>query len=126
MPPSTDPSDYARALIEETNRARAARNLPRLADSGCLAREALARAAALVGSELRHADLEPVIEACSPAGGTAAENLSRSSRPPVEIVTAWLDSPGHANNLLSPQLTAIGVGCVADGEEILCSELLAG
>lgn len=83
-----------------------------------------------MGVDLEHADLKPVISACSPPSGLAAENLSRAAAAPEAVVAAWLDSPGHANNLLSPQLTQLGVACVpteVEGKpQMLCAQVFLG
>jgi uncharacterized protein YkwD len=36
---------------------------------------------------------------------------------------AWMGSPGHRSNILDPALSQIGVGCVLDGEAMLCSQV---
>jgi uncharacterized protein YkwD len=48
-------------------------------------------------------------------GWTVGENLAWGSGPlgsPRAIVQAWLDSPGHRKNLLSPRYSAVGLGIV--------------
>jgi uncharacterized YkwD family protein len=42
------------------------------------------------------------------AGG---ENIAMGQRTPQEVVTAWMNSPGHRGNILSTAYTEIGVGC---------------
>jgi uncharacterized protein YkwD len=84
------------------------------------------RAADLVGEDaLEHAPLGPVLAAC--AGPTvAAENLSRAAAEPPAVVDAWLGSPGHRANVLDPTLDELGVACVADGDQVLCSAVFLG
>ncbi|MDQ2086316.1 SafA/ExsA family spore coat assembly protein [Herbivorax sp. ANBcel31] len=41
------------------------------------------------------------------AGG---ENIAMGQRTPSEVMDAWMNSPGHRNNILSPSFTEIGVG----------------
>jgi len=107
--------DYAAQIFDESNLARRLRGLPELAFSQCAADQATARAAALVGTgTLEHAPLAPVIEACWPPGLQTAENLLRGDVSAAEGVEMWLNSPGHAANLLDPDLTMLGVGCVRD------------
>ena len=129
-PPGLDPRGYADALVTATNAVRDEHGQPALEASPCATDEALRRAEALVGASLEHAPLDAVIEACAPAGGTAAENLSRAAALPTEVVGAWMDSHGHRANLLDPALTAVGAGCVADpsqGEGVLvCAEVFLG
>lgn len=125
-----DAASYADAIVAATNQARSARGLAELTPSACATEQALGRAKALVGAALEHAPLTGVISACSPPAGMAAENLSRAAARPADVVTAWLGSPGHANNLLSPQLTQLGVGCVPEEDggqrEMLCSQVFLG
>jgi uncharacterized protein YkwD len=121
-----DPQGYAAELVVETNAARAAEGLPALAVSDCAATEASARAEDLSGGDdLEHAPLTPVIEACPPAT-TAAENLARAAATPHDVVDAWLDSPGHRANLLDPDLDQVGIGCLLDEGEMLCSQVFLG
>lgn len=98
--------------------------------SECATGQARDRAAALIGLPLAHAALDDVLASCAPPSGLAAENLSRAAATPPEVVAAWLGSPGHANNLLSPQLAAIGTACVqdaaADPPGMLCSQVFLG
>jgi uncharacterized YkwD family protein len=45
----------------------------------------------------------------------AGENLAVGQRTPEEVVTAWMNSPGHRSNILDPVYTEIGVGVVEIG-----------
>ena len=40
----------------------------------------------------------------------SSENVARWQRTPSEVVTAWMNSPGHRANILNPDWTEIGVG----------------
>lgn len=42
----------------------------------------------------------------------AGENIAAGQTTPQEVVTGWLDSPGHCRNILSPDFSQIGVGYV--------------
>jgi uncharacterized protein YkwD len=44
----------------------------------------------------------------------AGENIAFGQTTPEEVVTAWMNSPGHRANILNPNFTEIGVG-VAQG-----------
>lgn len=41
------------------------------------------------------------------AGG---ENIAYGQRTPQDVMNAWMNSPGHRNNIMSPIYTQIGVG----------------
>jgi uncharacterized protein YkwD len=116
--------------VEETNAARAAEGLPALVTSECAAQQARSRAEALGERALEHAPLSSVQEACQPPSGLSAENLSRSAASPADVVQAWLESPGHRNNILSPELTHVGVSCTTDVDDeellMLCSQVFLG
>lgn len=128
----SDPVAYAAQIVRETNQVRVAQRLPELGDSECARTAALQRASNLIGaSDLTHAPLAGVIKGCAPArpatpATTAAENLSRAAASAVAVVDAWMSSPGHRSNLLDPSLTEIGVGCVLDGQAMLCSQVFLG
>lgn len=111
-------------LVEATNQARAELGLDELQWSDCAADEGRRRAADLIGSDLEHAPLNGVIEACDAA--KAAENLVNSSASPTEVVEAWMASPGHRNNIVDPELSEIGIGCVENDESIRCSQVFLG
>jgi uncharacterized protein YkwD len=121
-----DPEAYAAELVAQTNTVRGDDGLEALSVSQCATTAAVARATALEGDKaLEHASLTPVIQACAPAT-TAAENLVRAAATPHDVVDAWLDSPGHRANLLDPALEQIGIGCLLDGDEMLCSQVFLG
>jgi len=40
----------------------------------------------------------------------AGENIAYGQRTPQEVMNAWMNSPGHRNNILSSSYTQIGVG----------------
>ena len=41
---------------------------------------------------------------------TAAENIAAGQRTPQDVMTAWMNSPGHRANILNCALKEIGVG----------------
>lgn len=121
-----DPVAYADQIVQGTNEVRRAKGLPGLGGSSCARDAAQRRAAALIGkTELTHASLTGVIAYCA-RGKAAAENLSQAAASPAAVIDAWMHSFGHRSNLLDPSLTEIGVGCVVDGESMLCSQVFLG
>lgn len=124
-PDGADPQEYASQLVAETNEARADEGLPALTVSECAVGEADLRAEALVGEELEHAPMTAVLEACPPST-VAAENLSRAAATPHDVADAWLASAGHRANLLDPSLEQVGIGCLLDDGEMLCSQVFLG
>lgn len=45
----------------------------------------------------------------------AAENIAYGQRSAQEVVRAWMDSPGHRQNILTANFTHIGIGYDANG-----------
>lgn len=45
----------------------------------------------------------------------AGENIAKGQRTPEEVVNAWMNSPGHRENILNGNFTHIGVGFVEQG-----------
>jgi uncharacterized YkwD family protein len=39
----------------------------------------------------------------------AGENIAKGQRSPQEVMTSWMNSPGHRQNILNPNFTKIGV-----------------
>lgn len=126
-----DPEQYAAALEDGVNAARAQVGVPTLEHEDCLEPVAGDRADALVGApKLVHAPLAPVQQRC-PGGTLAAENLSRTANPPQDVVQAWLDSPSHRDNLVNVELRRGAIGCVRDGGPVdapvlVCSHVFLG
>ena len=100
---------YAQQLVALANEARADAGLPALSISSCARSAAKARAGrALAKSQLEH---EPLDFNCDRSW--AGENLARHPGSAPAMHRAWMDSPGHRENILRPEFTRIGVGCVA-------------
>lgn len=122
---SADPDEYAKRLLRKTNAAREEQGLAPLERSVCADRQARRRAADLRGQQLEHRPLAAVVDACAP-GSRAAENLAATARPAAAVVAAWMDSPGHRNNIVDPALHHVGVGCARDEDRLICVQLLLG
>lgn len=41
---------------------------------------------------------------------SAGENIAYGQKTPAQVMSAWMNSPGHRANILSPSYTQIGVG----------------
>ncbi len=44
------------------------------------------------------------------------ENLAAGQRTPAQVMEDWMQSPGHAANILDPRFTELGVGVRSGGE----------
>ena len=45
----------------------------------------------------------------------AGENIAYGQQTPQAVVTAWMGSPGHRRNILSPRFKKIGIGVAQKG-----------
>jgi uncharacterized protein YkwD len=114
----------ARAIVERINAVRAEHGLKRLAVARGLRTAAFAHTRALATRGLfqhESADGTPfhkrVGRYYAQAGfgsWSVGENLVFGSAPfgALDAVEAWLDSPGHRRNMLSPYWREVGVGVV--------------
>lgn len=50
----------------------------------------------------------------------AGENIAKGQRTPKEVMTGWMNSPGHRANILNPSYTEIGVGLAGGGNSANC------
>jgi uncharacterized protein YkwD len=48
------------------------------------------------------------------AGGAMGENIAFGQTSPSDVMTAWINSPGHRANIENPSFRSIGVGAAAD------------
>jgi uncharacterized protein YkwD len=49
---------------------------------------------------------------------TIGENIAGGYPTPEAVVAGWMASPGHRDNILSPQFTEIGIGVAASGGQL--------
>lgn len=112
-------------IVALGNEARRAQGVADLAVSACAQQQALARATVLVAEgRFEHDPLEPILASCG--GRTVGENLALGYPTAKATVDAWLASPGHRANLLSPDFTGIGVACVDSARGKLCAQVFVG
>lgn len=115
-------SQYAQQVFEMVNQQRAANNVAPVVWNDLLAKAASDYAE-------RMADLN-FVNHIDPYNGNApwdraaaagyeytliGENLASGQRTPDEVMTGWMNSPGHRATLLDPDLTELGVGVYKGG-----------
>jgi uncharacterized protein YkwD len=109
---SPAPTPTAEAVLKEINVERAKAGLGPLIldDSLQAAAQEWAQTAARRQSLTHRKDLKALIQ--SSGWGTVNENIymGTGAMTPARIVRAWMASPGHRKNLLSPRITAAGLG----------------
>ena len=99
------------AVICLVNQQRVSRGLPTLSDSSRLTTSAQGWTNTMVArGEFDHADFTGRIDAVHYDWQTAGENIATGYNTPRSVVAAWMASPGHCRNILSPSFADIGVG----------------
>jgi hypothetical protein len=106
-----------RRIVELVNIERAKAGLPPLAATNSNLNRAANRRAADILERYRPPHYRPdgtswstVLTEYNVLFRSAAENLAAGQRTPEEVVKAWMDSPGHRDNIMSRNFTHIGVG----------------
>lgn len=116
-----DDDGPAEQVVAETNRCRAEHGLPALTAEPRLSAAAVAHNDDMVTRGFfahESPDGGSLVDRVRAAGypyAVVAENLAAGQRTAPEVVQGWLDSPGHRRNLLSPDVTQIGVAFTTGG-----------
>ncbi|MFJ5774132.1 CAP domain-containing protein [Streptomyces sp. NPDC093094] len=118
------PGDAARTeaeVVSLTNGERAAAGLPPLAPDPALTRAARAHSADMVARDF-YAHTAPDgsrpwdrAAAAGSAHRSVGENIACGQRSAAEVVTGWMNSPGHRANILKPGFTHMGIGFAGGG-----------
>ncbi len=97
------------------NRQRTQRHLPRLRESQRLNRSAQGWTNVMVSHHLfsHGADFAARITAVGFAWSLAGENIATGYPTPASAVRAWMASPGHCRNILTPSFADAGTGVSA-------------
>ena len=113
--PSTPSSSYANQVVTLVNQERAKAGLKPLTSDGPLTAMAMDKAKDMYSNGY--------FDHTSPTYGSpfdmmkaygikytyAGENIAKGQRDPQEVMTAWMNSAGHRQNILNPNYTKIGV-----------------
>lgn len=103
------------SVIDFVNRARAESGLPALSKESRL--QSAARAHSIAMGKLGQMTHEGWIEEVTATGypyRSLAQNVAFAYTNPETLVNAFLQSPGHRDNILSPYSSDIGVSCIVD------------
>ncbi|MBR5897110.1 MAG: hypothetical protein IKZ39_05790 [Lachnospiraceae bacterium] len=117
-PPSVD--GFAAQVIALVNSERAAQGLEPLTEDPVLSQAAQKRAEEIVTS---FSHTRPDGRGCDTVVGEfglsyyyIGENIAAGYSSPANVITGWMNSPGHRANILHENYGHIGVGCLyADG-----------
>lgn len=117
IPTATAINSLENEVIRLTNIERSKRGLPALKSNWQLSRCARYKSQDMINKNY-FAHQSPtygspfdMIESFGIRMASGGENIAMGQRTPKEVVTAWMNSPGHRGNILSTAFTEIGVGC---------------
>ena len=104
---------YARTVVGEVNRERAARGLGALRLDAELTRAAQVRAQEIAR---KFSHTRPDGSAWRTVSSAAyGENIARGQRTSDKVMAAWMSSDGHRRNILRASYGSIGVACLKIG-----------
>lgn len=120
-------SDYVRQVVSLVNEQRAANGLSALTLDQTLTAAAQKRAVETATS-FSHtrpdgSKFSTVLSEYGINYRYSGENIAYGQKTPQEVVTAWMNSPGHRANILSSNYGKIGVGCYKSGSTYYWSQL---
>ena len=101
---------YASQVITLLNEQRVNNGLSPLTADSTLTAAAMQRAAETV---IYFSHTRPNGSRCFTAfdGGWRGENIAAGQADPDEVITGWMNSTGHRENILKANYTGVGVGC---------------
>ena len=109
---------YAAEVLRLTNIERDSKGLAPLSETPALTQTAIVRANETIKSfSHERPDGRSCFTAFDENGVTyfwAGENIAAGQKTPAEVVRAWMDSPGHRENILSGEFGHLGVGVAMD------------
>ncbi|MCW2571061.1 MAG: hypothetical protein JWO88_1119 [Frankiales bacterium] len=101
---------YVNRVVVLVNARRATAGLRPLIVSPCATRYAAPWSAHMAATSiLVHQSLAPILRCPARAAG---ENIAYGNVSADQMMTMWMNSPGHRANILNPRFTRIGVGAV--------------
>ena len=108
-------SAYAAEVVNLVNQERAAAGLSPLTSDSALARVAMDKAKDMYHNNYfshqspTYGSPFDMMRSYGISYSYAGENIASGQRTPQEVVTAWMNSPGHRANIMSTNFTTIGV-----------------
>jgi uncharacterized protein YkwD len=104
--------EMRKAVLCLVNKQRTSRGLPALHASAKLDRSAQSWTNTMVSEDsFTHGDdFSARISADGFDWSEAGENIASGYATPVDVVSAWMASPGHCRNILDPQYGSVGTG----------------
>lgn len=107
--PGTELYSEAFDVLDIVNQHRTAEGLRTLTMDASLLEDAMQRAAETVVS---YSHTRPNGTLCfTISGKMMAENIATGQRNAAEVMSDWMNSPGHHANIMNSSYTSIGIGC---------------
>jgi uncharacterized protein YkwD len=114
--PTSTTTAYIQEVVRLVNEARAGQGLPALTLDSTMTSAAMVRAKEIQTSfshtRPNGTTCFTALDAAGVSYRAAGENIAYGQRTPSDVVTGWLNSPGHRANIMSTSFTRIGVGYV--------------
>ncbi|MDF2543754.1 MAG: putative secreted protein [Herbinix sp.] len=111
---NTSMSSYASQVLQLVNKERAKQGLSALTTESTLTEAANVRAKETVSSfshtRPNGTSFSTVLKEFNISYRTAGENIAYGQKTPQEVVTGWMNSPGHRANILNASYGKIGIG----------------
>ncbi len=109
--PAPDAAAYESRILVLVNAERAKLGEPALTLVGCADSFANSWAASMAQTgTFAHQSLSPIMQGCS--ARAAGENIAYGNVSADQMMTMWMNSPGHKANILNASYTGIGIGAV--------------
>lgn len=125
--PSTGVSNYASEVLRLVNEERAKEGLAALTTNTPLINAANKRAEETVKSfshtRPNGTNFSTALAEYGVDYRTAGENIAYGQKTPQEVVTAWMNSPGHRANIMNSKFNKIGIGVHQSNGVIYWSQL---
>jgi uncharacterized YkwD family protein len=120
VPHMEDISSEENKVLELVNRERGKKGLQMLKGNSELTRVARKKCQDMINKNY-FAHQSPtygspfqMMEAEGIRFSAAGENIAKGQRTAEEVMSAWMNSPGHRSNIMSPVYTELGVGMAKD------------
>lgn len=119
-------TDYETQVVALVNSRRAQESLAPLTVTAPMRDTAHLRVTELTQ---RYAHTRPDGTSCFtafPESDAYGENAARGQQTPADVMQSWMGSEAHRQNILNPDFTRIGVGCVREGDTLYWVQCFAG
>lgn len=128
LPRLENTDDFVQAVVDLVNQERSKEGLSPLTGVTQLHSYAAVRSSELVSrfEHVRPDDSNPLTYVINMGYFRAGENIAYGYATPEAVMNAWMNSPGHRMNILTPEYSYIGIGCYRNGNTLYWTQIFAG